>query len=86
VRAEEVAERVVQEVRSYLAADVPVGPHLADQLILPLALAGGGSFRTLPMTAHTETNLDVVQRFLPIRSRCVAEARDCVRVEIERAE
>jgi RNA 3'-terminal phosphate cyclase (ATP) len=82
VRAEEVAERVVQEVRAYLAADVPVGPHLADQLILPLALAGGGAFRTLPLTPHTETNLDVVQRFLPIRARCLADEKGCVRLEI----
>ena len=85
LRAEEVAERVVQEVRAFLAADVPVGPHLADQLVLPLALAGGGAFRTLALTPHTETNLEVVQRFLPIRSRCVPQEKDCVRVEIERA-
>ncbi len=84
VRSEEVAERVVAEVRAYLASDAPVGPHLADQLILPLALAGGGAFRTLPLTPHTETNLDVVQRFLAIRSRCVPEEKGCVRVEIER--
>ena len=83
-RAEEVAERTVQEVRAYLAADVPVGPHLADQLILPLALAGGGAYRTLPLTAHSETNLEVVKRFLPIRSRCVPETKGSVRVEIDR--
>jgi RNA 3'-terminal phosphate cyclase (ATP) len=84
VRAEEVADRVVQEVRSYLLADAPVGLHLADQLILPLALAGGGVFRTLPLTLHTQTNLEVVQRFLSVRSRCTPEANGCVRVEIER--
>jgi RNA 3'-terminal phosphate cyclase (ATP) len=85
LRAEEVAERVVKDVRDYLVADVPVGPHLADQLLLPLALAGGGVFRTVVLTPHAETNLDVVQRFLPLRSRCTPESNGVVRVEIARA-
>ncbi len=37
---------------------VPVGPHLADQLVLLLALARGGSFRTTAPTLHTRTQLD----------------------------
>ncbi len=64
VRAEAVAERLVREVDEYLAADVPVGVHLADQLVLLLALAGGGSFRTLPPSRHARTQLAVIERFL----------------------
>jgi RNA 3'-terminal phosphate cyclase (ATP) len=64
VRAEAVAEQAVQEAQHYLAADVPVGPHLADQLLLPLALAGGGSFRTMPLTRHATTNIAVIGQFL----------------------
>jgi RNA 3'-terminal phosphate cyclase (ATP) len=64
VRAEAVAEGAVQEARRYLAADVPVGPYLADQLLLPLALAGGGAFRTVPLSRHASTNLDVIRAFL----------------------
>ena len=64
VRAEAVAEQAVQEARRYLAANVPVGPYLADQLLLPLALAGGGSFRTLPLTRHAATNIAVIRQFL----------------------
>ena len=45
--AEAVAEHTVAGVRAYLAALVPVGPHLADQILLPCALAGGGSFVTM---------------------------------------
>jgi RNA 3'-terminal phosphate cyclase (ATP) len=65
VRAETVARTAVDEYRAWLAADVPVGPHLADQILLPLALSGSGSFRTLPPTRHTRTNCDVIRRFLP---------------------
>lgn len=66
VPAERVAGRAVDEVQEYLQADVPVGRHLADQLILPLALAGKGIFRTLTPTPHTLTNIDVVKQFLAI--------------------
>jgi RNA 3'-terminal phosphate cyclase (ATP) len=67
VRAEAVAERAVAEARRYLAADVPVGPYLADQLLLPVALAGSGAYRTLPPTRHTTTNVEVIRRFLDVR-------------------
>jgi RNA 3'-terminal phosphate cyclase (ATP) len=53
-------------VRRYLAADVSVGEHLADQLLLPLALAGGGSFLTLAPSLHARTNLEVIGAFLPL--------------------
>jgi RNA 3'-terminal phosphate cyclase (ATP) len=64
--AERVAEEAVEEARRYLAADAPVGEHLADQLVIPMALAGGGAYRTGPLTLHTRTNIDVVRRFLPV--------------------
>lgn len=50
----------------YLVSDVPVGPHLADQLLLPLAVGAGGSFVTITPTLHTKTNIDVIQRFLNV--------------------
>lgn len=64
VSAEQVATKAVAELRQYLDADVPVGEHLADQLLLPFALAGGGSFRTLPLSSHARTNIDVLKTFL----------------------
>ncbi len=69
VSAEEVAERVVQETRAFLAEDVPVGDHTADQLLLLAALAGEGVFRTLEPTLHARTNAEVITRFLPVSTR-----------------
>ena len=66
VRAETVAEQACLETAEYLEAEVPVGVHLADQLILPMALAGGGSFETLGLTEHTRTNIEVVRQFLDL--------------------
>ena len=66
VSSEAVAAGVVDEVRAYLAASAPVGPHLADQLLLPLALAGGGSFVTGAVSEHARTNIAVIEKFLVI--------------------
>lgn len=73
IPAETVADRAAGQVERYLRAGVPVGEHLADQLLLPLALAGGGTFVTLPQTAHTRTHAEVIHRFLPVRIRLAGE-------------
>lgn len=64
--AEQVAADAVAEAREFIVADVPVGPHLADQLLLPLALARAGSFITARPTDHTTTNIAVIEKFLPV--------------------
>lgn len=73
--AEDVADDALDELEDFLEAGVPVGEHLADQLLLPLALAGGGKFRTLgPLSLHATTNIDTINEFLdiPIRVEPVA--------------
>ena len=78
VRAETVAENVVLEARRYLASDVAVDEHLADQLLLPLALAKGGVFTTFPPSRHTQTNIDTIGRFLSTQIRLVStNSRSC---------
>jgi RNA 3'-terminal phosphate cyclase (ATP) len=69
VPAEQVAEEALQEMREYLAASVPIGYHLADQLMLPFGIAAwqtghGGSFRTLPLTCHSTTHMEILRTFL----------------------
>lgn len=66
VRAETVAARASAEAQQYLAHDAPVGEHLADQLLIPLALAGSGSYRTGPPSLHTTTNIEVIKKFLRV--------------------
>ena len=67
--AEKVAERACAEAELFLAQGVPVGQHLADQLLLPLALAGSGEFLTGPPSAHTLTNIDTIGHFLSVPVR-----------------
>lgn len=84
VPAERVAEGAVRELSEYLDARVPVGRHLADQLLLPMALAGGGTFRTLPLTAHARTNIAVLEAFRAASVRAVEDGEGVV-VEVRRA-
>lgn len=67
VAAEEVAKQLLKQVRAFLASGAAVGEHLADQLLLPMALAGGGSFTASHISQHTLTNASVIERFLPVR-------------------
>jgi RNA 3'-terminal phosphate cyclase (ATP) len=70
VRAEVVAQRAASEAKAYIDAGAPVGEHLADQLLLPMALAGGGSFRTATLSSHTTTHIELLRELLgtPIRA------------------
>lgn len=67
--AESIAEGAAKGLRNYLASTAPVGRHLADQLLLPMALGRGGVFRTLPLSAHSRLNMEVIGKFLPARWR-----------------
>jgi RNA 3'-terminal phosphate cyclase (ATP) len=64
VSAEQVAKGAVERARHYLSAPVAVGRHLADQLLLPLALAGGGEFTTLPVSQHFQSQVATIRTFL----------------------
>jgi len=63
VRAEDVAGQAAAEARAYLSASAPVGEHLADQLLLPMALGEGGCFVTARATSHMHSNVIVIERF-----------------------
>ena len=57
--------------------------RLSDQLLVPFALAVGGSFRTFPLTNHFETNRRVIESFLPVKIRTTEESRSTVLVEVK---
>jgi RNA 3'-terminal phosphate cyclase (ATP) len=87
VRAEAVAMRVLDEARAYLAAGVPVGKYLADQLLLPLGIAahfgtGGGTFRTMALSLHATTHIEILHRFLELDARVEQDGPDTYVVRI----
>lgn len=83
LRAETVAERAISDAKRYLASDVAVGEHLADQLLLPLALMRGGTFTTLPLSAHALTNIETIGKFLPVKIQVADEGNRRCAVEVD---
>ena len=89
VSSERVAAALVQQARAFQVSRAALGPHLADQWMLPLALAvaradgAGGFFTCSKLTEHASTNMRVIERFLPLRFH--AEAGEGLwRVQVER--
>ncbi len=88
VRAEVVATRTLKEARRYIDANVPVGEYLADQILLPLGIgahqgSGGGVFRTLPLSPHATTHIEVLKRFLDIHIDVQSDATEASTVQVE---
>ena len=82
VPAENVAADTVRQVVDYLARDVPVGRHLADQLLVPMAIAGGGRYTTLRPTRHTLTNLEVIKHFVDVACTVDADSHGAWEIEL----
>lgn len=86
--AEHVAEEVVKLMRRYLKSTAPVGEYLADQILLPLGLSAaqpsstvvkrGGSFRTLPLSRHSMTHIDILETMLPVRIDTEPADNECL--------
>lgn len=79
--AERVADLVGKEARGFRDGVGAVGEHLADQLVLPLALAGGGAFTTTVVSEHLTTNIAVIEKFLPVGIE-LAEREGMARVSV----
>ncbi|WP_289029123.1 RNA 3'-terminal phosphate cyclase [uncultured Paraglaciecola sp.] len=66
VSAERVAKRAAGRVNKFIHAEAAVEEHLADQLLVPIALAGVGSFTTTKPSLHTTTNIEVIKLVLGV--------------------
>lgn len=67
LRAEIVASQLAKCVKKYLDSDAAVDEHLTDQLLIYIALAGGGSLTTTEIASHIQTNIWLIEQFLPIK-------------------
>ncbi|MBK8070154.1 MAG: RNA 3'-terminal phosphate cyclase [Rhodanobacteraceae bacterium] len=63
VPAEAVADQACDALQAWLDSGAPVGEHLADQLLLPLWLAGSGGFVTGAVSGHLASNAELINRF-----------------------
>ncbi|KLU07896.1 RNA 3'-terminal phosphate cyclase [Rhodopirellula islandica] len=87
VKAEQIARATLREARAHLASEVPVGAYLADQLLLPMGLAARhghrSEFRTGPLSQHSQTHIEVLQRFLDVKIQSVTDENGSVHVSVE---
>ena len=82
-RAEEVAKEAVDALKDYIDSEACIDSHLADQLLVFMALAGGeSSFTTHRVTDHLVTNLWVIQKFVDLRVSLSGEVGQRGRVDI----
>jgi RNA 3'-terminal phosphate cyclase (ATP) len=85
--AEHVADEAIKQMRRYLTSSAPVGEYLADQILLPLGLSAaqaegsrtlrGGSFRTLPLSRHALTHIDILRTMLPVEIETQNHEDEC---------
>ena len=80
-----VARNAVTDAKQYLKNNWVVGQYLADQLMLPMAVGAGGDYLTGKPTKHSETNRDVIRKFLDMDIKFIKdenEKQEIYRVEI----
>lgn len=68
VSAEEVASNAVEELKDSLENNCCVDQHLQDQVVILMALAEGkSSFKTGPVTLHTETAIHIAEKLTNVK-------------------
>jgi len=84
--ARKVGDEAAREMDHFLKSGSAVGRRLADQIMLPLALAGGGRFTTQPLSKHAQTQIDTIRNFLPVTVEVEEKDRHLHEVIIKSAE
>ena len=72
-----VAKDAVKAMLTYQRSAASIGPRLADQLLLPMALAGSGEISTVGLTNHMKTNIETIEAFLDVKFL----VKECVKGE-----
>ncbi len=66
-RAEVVAEEACEKFIKFISSDAVIDEHMADQILLPLSIAGGISeFKTPRITNHLLTNIETIKKFIGV--------------------
>ena len=82
VAAEKIGEDVARAFLAWRASGASIEEHLADQVMLPIALAGAGSFTTNVLSLHARTNIEVIAAFTGRRLRAYRLGDDRFRLEL----
>ncbi|WP_301750467.1 RNA 3'-terminal phosphate cyclase [uncultured Erythrobacter sp.] len=80
--AEKIGVTAGKRMAGYEASGAFAGPYLQDQLLLPMAIAGGGSFTSVKISEHTRTAAALIERFTGRTTRFAQDERGRQVVEI----
>lgn len=61
--AEKIGATAGKRMAGYEASGAFAGPYLQDQLLLPMAIGGGGLFTSVKISEHTRTAAALIERF-----------------------
>lgn len=62
VSAERIAQELASQVNEFMESGCTLNSYLADQMMLPLYVAGAGVYTTPEMTLHAETNIYTIKK------------------------
>jgi len=80
--AEQVAAEVSEAFIKFRLSNAALDEHLANQILLYLALNNGGAFTAESLSSHTKTNLEVVKRFLETKINARKKNDGCFEISI----
>lgn len=80
--AESVAKEAKRAAYRYQKSTAPVCEYLADQLLIPMVIARGGSFVTTQLTQHSQTNIEVIRQISGCDIRVESLPKECYRVDV----
>lgn len=83
ISAEKLGHRMGRSMKTFLDTQASVGRHLADQLLLPMALAGKGRFLTTAPDNHVPTNISVIEKFLPVQFTIEDQGRGHFQIRVD---
>lgn len=86
LRAEQVAELAIGRALAFHESDAAIDEHLADQLLLPMAIGKGGQLTTTEPSAHTHTQLELLRTFLDVDADITTRDERTYRLEMRGAD
>ncbi|MEW6062941.1 MAG: RNA 3'-terminal phosphate cyclase [Nanoarchaeota archaeon] len=67
VKAEDIGKECTYGLLDEIKSNATVDHFTADQLLLYIALANGGSFTTSRITNHIKTNIEIIEKFIDVK-------------------
>jgi RNA 3'-terminal phosphate cyclase (ATP) len=75
---EEVCDEAIRKYKAWNSSEAFAGEYLSDQLLLPMAIAGRGSFTSSHMSLHSETNMAIIKEFLNVDFTTTENSKNCL--------